>query len=151
MQSHNDKLYRAYDVLHSNGINVYSVKTDCFTIKRGDLEKAKELLNFDDGIGSWRVSKTEDIIMPFESLKIKPCLSFTFDKPVVSVIDVVDEWDTDELCGYDAQYKRVMVRAEYGGCGKSFSCQATQERGHNVLFFALLIDWLRITRTRPPP
>ena len=27
-----------------------------------------------------------------------------------------------------------MIRAEYGGCGKSFACEAMKERGHRVLF-----------------
>ena len=47
MQIHNERLYSAYDILTANGIDVYSVITDCFTIKASDLEKAKRLLNSD--------------------------------------------------------------------------------------------------------
>ena len=61
LQHHNQKLTQAFDTLESNGINVCSVKTDCFTIKASDLAKAQGLLSFDQCIGSWRVSKTDGI------------------------------------------------------------------------------------------
>ena len=48
----------------NNGITVYCVKTDAFTIKHADLETVKGLLNFNDSIGSWRVSKNEEIRFP---------------------------------------------------------------------------------------
>ena len=71
MQHHNHKLIDAFDMLRANGIDVYSVKADCFTIKATDLDKARTLLNFDNGIGSWRLSKTEDIIYPYENITVK--------------------------------------------------------------------------------
>ena len=30
--------------------------------------------------------------------------------------------------------RRVMVRAEFAGCGKSYACKAMERRGHSVLF-----------------
>ena len=35
---------------------------------------------------------------------------------------------------YLKKYKRVMVRAEYVGCGKSYACKEMEKRGHKVLF-----------------
>ena len=28
----------------------------------------------------------------------------------------------------------MMIRAEYGGCGKSYTCKSMETRGHKVLF-----------------
>ena len=44
MQMHNNKMMNAYDTLLNNDINVYSVKTDCFTIKADDLDKSHKLI-----------------------------------------------------------------------------------------------------------
>ena len=38
------------------------------------------------------------------------------------------------MCDHFEQEKRVMVRAEFAGCGKSFACKAMEARGHKVLF-----------------
>ena len=46
MQQHNHKLIDAFDVLKSNGIDVYSVKADCFTTQATDMDKAQELFKF---------------------------------------------------------------------------------------------------------
>jgi hypothetical protein len=60
-------MMNAYDCLAEAGVKMFSVKTDCFTIPIDCEAKAREVLAFDQGIGSWRVSKTEDIIFPFEN------------------------------------------------------------------------------------
>jgi hypothetical protein len=62
MQNHNYFVYQSYEKLKKYGVDVFSVKNDAFTIKADDLEKAKSLLKYDDGLGSWRVSKETGII-----------------------------------------------------------------------------------------
>ncbi len=62
-------MMNAYDCLASAGDEMCSVKTDCFTIPVGCEAKAREVIAFDQGIGSWRVSNTDDIIFPFGNLK----------------------------------------------------------------------------------
>ena len=52
-----------------------TVKTDALIISKGDLEKAKQLLSIQVGIGNWRVSKTEDIKFPYVKLEMKENLS----------------------------------------------------------------------------
>ena len=111
----------------ANNIPIHSVKTDCFTIRASDLERAQSLLPFDQGRGTWRVSKTEDINYPYENLTMKPARDFTFTKPTTTEIKIKDEWDTNELCDLFESKRRVMVRAEYAGCGKSFACKAIGE------------------------
>jgi hypothetical protein len=57
-------MYNKHQILKHNNINVYSVKTDAFTIDANNLELAKSLLKFDNGIGSWSLSNTDDISYP---------------------------------------------------------------------------------------
>jgi hypothetical protein len=64
LQNHNLRMYNNHKILNYNNINVYSVKTDAFTIDANIFELAKSLLNFDNGIGSWRLSNTDDIAYP---------------------------------------------------------------------------------------
>ena len=59
---------QAYDILNKAGVKMYSITTDCFTIPAESEAKARGVLSFDQGIGSWRFSKTSDIIFPFENL-----------------------------------------------------------------------------------
>jgi hypothetical protein len=68
LQTHNFQMFEAYQKLTKYNVPVYSVKTDAFTIKASDLEKAESLLTFDEGFGSWRLSKTADIIYPTQKL-----------------------------------------------------------------------------------
>jgi hypothetical protein len=49
-------------------------------------------------------------------------------------LTLADEYNTDKLCGYFEEHRRVMVRAEYAGCGKSYACESMEKRGHKVLF-----------------
>ena len=64
MQHHNFNLNKSWELLKANGIDVYTVKTDAFTIRQSQLDAAEELLNWEEAIGSWRLNKTDDIIFP---------------------------------------------------------------------------------------
>ena len=66
MQHHNFYLNSSYQLLTDNGVDIYTVKTDAFIIRRSHLESAKELLNWEEGIGNWRLNKTDDIQFPIE-------------------------------------------------------------------------------------
>ena len=88
----------AYDRLIEANINVVSVKTDCFTIPAKDEQLARQILTFDQGIGTWRVSKTKDIIFPFETLKRTPLNDITIEHLHTNELTVIDEWSADEMC-----------------------------------------------------
>ena len=49
-------------------------------------------------------------------------------------MDVPDEYDTIYMCKWFEQYKRVILRAEYAGCGKSYACKEIEILGRQVLF-----------------
>ena len=134
IQGHNFKLMKAHDLLAEAGVKMYSVKTDCFTIPAESEAKAREVLSFDQGIGSWRVSKTSDIIFPFDNLNRTELEDIDFQHLRTQELDITDEWNVNEMCDHFEKEKRVMVRAEFAGCGKSYACKAMEARGHNVLF-----------------
>ena len=54
-------MYLNHQTLKHNNINVYSVKTDDFTMDANTVELAKSLLKFNNNMGSSRLSQTEDI------------------------------------------------------------------------------------------
>ena len=62
----------------------------------------------------------------------KPDISEPKTTPIE--LSLEDEYNTDKLCEYFEQHKRVMIRAEYAGCGKSYACEEMTKRGHKVLF-----------------
>ena len=70
LQQHIFSMYKAFFKLKNAGISVYSVKTDAFTIKAEDEEKARGLLNFHHDTGCWRVSKYDDIKLSHEPYKV---------------------------------------------------------------------------------
>ena len=57
LQHHNFKMNSVYKMFRENNINLYSVKTDAFVIKKSDLVKAKGLIEFSSRIGCWRVAE----------------------------------------------------------------------------------------------
>ncbi len=134
LHGHNRKLMQAYDVHAGAGVKVFSVKTDCFLVKAKDEAKTRELLTFEEGIGTWRVSKNENIIFPSDDIKVQESVNIPIVSAVVNALPVVNEWSTDELCDLFEKNRRVMVRAVYAGSGKSFACKAMEQRGHKVLF-----------------
>ena len=64
LQMHKLRMYLNHQILTNNNFNVYSVKTDGFTIDANKIEIDNSLLNFDNGIGSWRLSQIQDIAYP---------------------------------------------------------------------------------------
>jgi len=148
LQGHNNKLKEAYDKLTAGGVEVFSVKTDCFTIKADQENSAMEILAKDEDsirplavspfgaskIGSWRVSKRGDMTLPYENLQVKQLLKPQITHPKSTEHPVQNEWNTDELCDLFVKHRRVMVRAEFAGCGKSHACKAMEQKGFKVLF-----------------
>ena len=48
-----------------------SMITDSFVLRCSDLEKAPELMEFDNGSGTWRKSKDDNNILPSRPLQQK--------------------------------------------------------------------------------
>ena len=52
-----------FKTLITNNIYIYSVKTDAFVIDTCNEEKTKQLLEFHDDIGGWKVSRQRNEII----------------------------------------------------------------------------------------
>ena len=94
MNIHKFKMYSDYQKLINAGIDVFSVKTDAFTIKATDVEKAQDTINFYDGVGGWRVSKTENINIPSVDYELKINNFIKIEEPTFTKLQINDEYDT---------------------------------------------------------
>jgi hypothetical protein len=84
-------MYLNHQTLKSKNINVYSVKTDAFTIDADHIELAKSLLKNDNGMGSWRVSKTDDIAYLKVKFSKTMNLKLKIPKHEVNRLDIKDD------------------------------------------------------------
>ena len=96
-------------------------------------------MNFDTGIGTWRKSKDSNIILPSKTIEQKENHEINIEPLIVNQLDVPDEYDTTYICRLFEKYKRVMVKAEYAGCGKSYACKEMENEGIKYYLFVLLI------------
>ena len=133
MQHHNFYLNKSYELLTGSGVDVYTVKTEAFAIRQTQLETAMELLNWEGGIGNWRLNITKDITFPIEeplmALKENRLIAIHEHKTQNIDLTIADVYNTDKLCGYIEEHKGVMIRAEYGGCAKIYTLQVHGDKG----------------------
>ena len=94
------------------------------------------LLDFGSKIGKWRVSKTKGINLPISNFIKKEASEIKFSEYTNNHIDLTieEEYDTDKLCDIFESKKRIMIRADLPGSGKSYSCESLTQRGYDVLF-----------------
>ena len=134
LQHHNYKIYSDVKKLTKHGIEIYSVKTDAFTIKKSDLDIAKQVLKFSRKFGGWRFSKSDNIVFPKEKLQLVKNIEIKIQPVEVERLEVVNEYDCNEICKLFEKHKLVMLRAEYAGSGKSYACAYMKSLGYKVLF-----------------
>ena len=155
MQRHNFYLNSSYKLLTNNVIDVYTVKTDAFTIRQSQLDSAKELLNWEEGIGNWRLNRTDDIKFPIDEtlMALKENRLVQLHEHAAQRIELTIEYEytTGKLCGYIEEHKRMMIKAEYGGCGKSYTCKSMETRGTRSSSYALRTSWRATTRSTAAP
>ena len=124
MQHHNFKMNEDFKTLTTNNINVYSVKTDAFVIDTRNVEKAKQLLESHNGIGGWKVSKQrEEINLPTVKFNVEKNELLKIPVYESKTIDIVDEYDTDNIIEIVKQNSPIMIKGQLPGAGKSYICQ----------------------------
>ena len=47
----------------------------------------------------------------------------TIEVPTFGRVEINDEWDCDEMCKIFEEKRRVMIRANLPGSGKSYACE----------------------------
>jgi len=127
LQLHNLQIYKSRLILQQNDIDVYNVKSDAFIIKRKDVDKALEVLNksFDcelTGVSQWRLSRNNGFIASTDKFQRPTPEEIKIEKPqnVLIPLTVEQEYDSEYLGNIFEEKKRVLLRAEYAGCGKSY-------------------------------
>lgn len=134
LQHHNFKMNSVYKMFREHNINLYSVKTDAFVIKKSDLVKAKGLIEFSSRIGCWRVAE-KGFTIPSKKYTLLPCKGMNITEFKNETLTVSDEWNTDRIIDENVlPYKRLMIRGFVAGTGKSHICKKMIDRGHKVLF-----------------
>ena len=134
LQYHNFTMWEAWWKLRDAGVTVYSVKTDAYTISSKDEAKAREVLDFHNNVGGWRVSKTDDIILPTDDFKFVENELIEIPVYKSEEIEVKNEYDTDAIVEKIVEKRQVMIRGLYAGTGKSYICKRMAELGYKVVF-----------------
>jgi hypothetical protein len=133
LQHHNFDMNEAYETLMRDGVKVYSVKTDAFVIDKCNLGQAKEVLKFGSEIGNWRWS--DKFNFPSKAFSKQPSILCDITEYQNMTGEVTDEWNTDEIIDeHILNNKRLMIRGDVPGTGKSYICQHLQDRNYKVLF-----------------
>ena len=92
-----------------NGVDVWSVKTDAFTIRREHLSKAKKAVTLNSNIGGWRHEKGKSIIPPTEQNKMKDRLLTTIPEYTNETLEIKDEWDTESIAKQITQHSPLII------------------------------------------
>ena len=127
-------MWESWWKLRNAKVSVYSVKTDAYTIRSEDEAKAREVLDFHNDVGGWRVSKTDDIKLPTDEYKFVENKLIEIPTYESEEIEVKNEYDTDTIVEKIVEKKQVMIRGTVPGTGKSYICKRMDELGHKVVF-----------------
>ena len=134
LQHHIHKMHEDYSALITNHIDVWSVKTDAFTIRKDHLSLAKKVLQFNDHIGGWRHEKGKHIVEPRDEHKTK--VNTLMPIPVFKndTLSIEDEWDTKQIAEDIVKHNPLMIRSKYAGGGKSHIAKYFSKLGYKTLF-----------------
>ena len=133
LQHHNFDMNEAYETLMRDDVMVYSVKTDAFVIDKCNLAKAREVLKFGSEIGEWRWSDKFNFLS--KAFSKQPSVLCGITEYENKTGDVKDEWNIDEIIDeHIMTNRRLMIRAEFAGSGKSYICKHLKNRNYKVLF-----------------
>ena len=131
LQYHNYRIYKDYNTLRENNIEVFSVKTDAFTILRKDLQKVMKLLKFGKDIGDWK-GVLNNFGFPHKQYEMKKNESIEIPEVVNERIMLNDEWDSKEAVEKVLEHKHVLIKALFAGSGKSHIPKQIQDK--RILF-----------------
>ena len=131
LQYHNYRIYKDYNTLRGNDIEVFSVKTDAFTILRKGLQKAMKLLKFGKDIGDWN-GILNNFGFPHQQYEMKQNEPIGIPEVVNERIMLKDEWDSKEAVEKVMEHRHVLIKALFAGSGKSHIPKQIQNK--NILF-----------------
>ena len=126
LQFHNYNMYETFKTLNENDVEVFSVKTDAFTVRKTDVDKVNDLLDIGKDVGQWKIN--EDFNFPKDNYKIQSCK--LIEIPIVnkSLIEIKDEWDMDNIIYEIEKHKKVLIKARYAGSGNTYIANKLREK-----------------------
>ena len=131
LQYHNYGVYKDYNTLPENYIEVFSVKTDAFTILRKDLQKAMKILKLGKDIGDWK-GVLNIFGFPYQQYEMKQNEPIEIPEVVNERIMLKNEWDSKEAVEKVIEHKHVLIKTLFAGSGKSHIPKQIQNK--NILF-----------------
>ena len=134
LQYHNFKLYQDYSNLVDNNVDVWSVKTDAFVVRREHTRRAKEALDFNEEIGGWRHEKGKQLLEPRGKLEQKPNELIPIPVYKNETRHVKDEWNTETIAKDITKHNPLMIRSKFAGGCKSHIAKHFSKLGYNTLF-----------------
>ena len=127
-QHHKFYLNNCRNMLKRSRVEVYFVKTDAFAIPADGLELAKQLLNWENGLGSWRLNRTEGLKTPNEenllTKRENRLIEVKAHETQPLELTTEDEYDLERLCGPFEEKRRVMIRASSLAAGRATPADA---------------------------
>ena len=127
-------MYEDYSALIANHIDVWSVKTDAFTIRKDHLKLAKKVLQFNDHIGGWRHEKGKHIVEPRDEHKSKVSTLMPIPLFKNDTLSAEDERDTKQIAKDIVKHNPLKIRSKYAGGGKSRIAKYFSKLGYKTLF-----------------
>ena len=128
--------------LTENNVKVLSVKCDAFVVdcsgfNKFGLRKTQQLLDVHDGIGGWKLGKTHDEIHHTGKQLYEQKKCEYVEIPIVKSkrVNIINEYDENELVELVEKYRCLMIKAKFAGAGKSTICKNMERlKGYKVLF-----------------
>ena len=115
------KMYNLYDEIKNMGINIMGINTDSLFIDKDIDYKMKQMENDKfENIGKVRFEKDKTfVIVTGKSHVIKNDLNIEYKKPTEKIINIDDEWDSNEITNIFKTNNKVFVKATIPGAGKT--------------------------------
>ena len=127
IQYRNYRIYKDYNTLRENDIEVFSVKTDAFTILRKDLQKAMKLRKFGKDIGDWK-GVLNSFGFPYQQYEMKQNEPTEIPEVANERTMLKNEWDSKEAVEKVIEHKHVLIKALFAGSGKSHIPKQIQDK-----------------------
>jgi len=125
------KMFNSCNKCLSVGLHPVAIKTDC-VIVRDKVDKIKPYFDFNKDIGGVKLEEKTKVMgqcfIPLENEVVEP-------KTInINEIDIVNEWNTEEITNVFDKYDGTLVNVLLPGSGKSYSVKKC--KGKKILFVA---------------
>eukprot|EP00438_Fugacium_kawagutii_P036749 Skav205305 [mRNA] locus=scaffold3444:24630:27985:- [translate_table: standard] len=135
LQNHNFIMFEAYQKMKAEGVRVYSVKSDAFTIHKDDIDKVAGYKFGKRTVEGRRREAYMHINFPTDEYKYRYNEYIKVNKMKNETVRFEDEWDRENICKYiQDRDEPVIILGKFPGTGKSAIGEYFAGLDKNVLF-----------------